>query len=271
VYVQVLRLAITVRTNEREVLDALRFLAHRAQQPDTPVTRVECLVRRHGAQYEVSANGAVIDSAPSPVSVLETLFAFTQSRALALFDEHALVRGAVVGTGGARALLIGERGCGLTSLCVRSLHLGAAAEGDAFALLGADGVTPLPRRFLLRAGAGELLPELGNALERLPAISSNDDVIRAFDPAEAGFEWQIRRGPVDACVVIEPNHGGETRLTTIGETEMVRRVMACCTPPVAGGREWLHTLSALVTRAACWRLQLGTIDAAAPAVIRVLA
>jgi hypothetical protein len=176
------------------------------------------------------------------------------------FPDHALARGAVLRDGPARVLLVGEPRCGLTSLALRLLHGGAVVEGDQFALLGADGLTPLPRRLKLSDDAGALLPELAAVLSRLPAVPSGDGMIRGYDPVAHGFAWEIRSGGIDACVVVEPNYGGDSRLVAIGETETVRRVIARCSPPATGGGRWLADVVKLVGGTRCWRLQLGGLE-----------
>src|SRR5205807_1643225 len=134
-----LRLSVDVSSDAAEVLPALRFLGQSARQPVTPDHQLSCVVTRVTGGYDVRANDQSIDVAPSPEAVLRTLFAHTTRRALALSRDHTLVHGAVVRDGPARALVIGDPGCGLTSLAVRLMHSQGAAEGDAFSLLGPTG------------------------------------------------------------------------------------------------------------------------------------
>lgn len=260
---QVLSLAVEVRTPAPEVAAAVEFLAQTARQPAAPTQELVFDVTPAGAVYVVAVGDAVIDRSPSPEAVLEVLFAHVQSAVVEMHADHVLVRGAVLRHGSSRALLVGETGCGLTSLAVRLLTTGARFEGDAFALLGADGLTPLPRRLALRPDSRELLAELADGFDDLPCVIGDGGGMRALDPARAGYDWEIRRGPIDACVAVQANFGGQSRLVAIGETEMVRRIVTRSTPPVSGGHGWLRHVVALVRGTACWELQNGRLDDAA--------
>lgn len=252
---QLLALEVELTSAVPEVLEVIQFLVQRARQPPRTQRRVSIAVDTDERGYAVVVDGTTIDHAPTPQAVLDTVFAHLQMRLLGCYPNHALVRGAVVWLGPTRALLTGEPGCGISSLAVKLLYEAEHVEGDAFALVGPDGVTPLPRRFVLREGSRQLLPEV--ALGRLPTMPSGDGVIWALDPAEAGFDWEIRSGAIDACVWIEANHGSPSRLLNIGHTELARRVMSRCSAAPAGGRGWLQNVVRVTAEAEPWRLQLG--------------
>jgi hypothetical protein len=264
---QALALEVELRSADEEVLAAAEFLRHRARQPQTPAERLTLTVTRRGSTYEI-ADSDVIDRAPDAGAVLATVFAIVQARLLSCFPDHALARGAVIRSGAARLWLAGPPRCGITSLTLASLYAGAAVEGDAFALLGADGLTALPRRFVLQPGADALVSQV--RLVGLPTAPSGNGVVWAFDPSEAGFDWEIRRGPIDCCIWVEPNHGGDSRLERVAQTQMLRMLMSRCSPPSGGGRRWIRELVALLDGARCARLQLGRLPDAV-ALLRGLA
>jgi hypothetical protein len=266
----VLKLGVEIRSSDPDVLSAIEFVANDARQPEPATEHVTFSIQSGQHEHVVSVDGQVIDRAPSAAAVAETLFTQIQTRALRLFPHHALVRGAVLRDRGTRALLVGEPGAGITSLVVRMLHSGAAVEGDAFALLGADGVTPLPRRFMLRHGTEAVLPEFAGTLDSLPSAPSGLSVVWGYDPARAGFEWDIQRGAIAACVAIDPSHGADSRLLPLSATDAVRRVVARCSPPAEGGGSWLREVVRLLSAASCWRLVLGRLEDAVPALRQAL-
>jgi hypothetical protein len=257
---QVLVLDVELTSAAPELMDVAQFLVQHARQPVATQRRVAVAIDRRERGYAVSIDGVAIDQAPTPQAVLQTVFAALQGRLLGSFPDHALVRGAVVSIGPVRTLLIGEPGCGLSSLAVKALYARHRVEGDAFALLGPEGVTPLPRRFVLREGTARLLPEV--ELHRLPTTPSGDGVISGLDPTEVGFDWEIGSGAIDACVWVEANHGAPSRLTTCSHIEIVRRLMSRCSRPPAGGRDWLQHAVRMTAKAHSLRLQLGRLDEA---------
>ena len=113
----------------------------------------------------MSRDGRPRRRAPGPDAAIDALYAVVNADALALWPESPLLRGALGVVEQRRLLLIGEPRGGTTALAVRLLFGGASIEGDAFALLGADGLVALPRRFVLRTGARELLPEVAGRLD----------------------------------------------------------------------------------------------------------
>jgi hypothetical protein len=209
----------------------------------------------------IALNGAPIARLPGPAAAADALFARVSSDAVGLMPDRALLRAALGADCGRRFLLLGKPGAGLTALSVRLLYQGASIEGDAFVAIGEHDAIALPRRFVLRFGAGELLPEIADLLERLPARPDGAGAaIWAFDPADAGFDWTLRQGPVDMCVLIEPNHGGRSMLSALPHYEMARQIISRCSAPPAGGRAWLRSAVALADASACFRLQLGQLD-----------
>lgn len=257
---QLLRLDVEIRADPQLGSD-IEFLAHGAQHP-FPTTRSAIYeAEPDGIDWVISRDGAPASRLPGRDAAADALFAQTGRDAIGSMPDHVLLRGALGVDHGRRYLLLGDHGAGLTALSVRLLHTGAAVEGDAFALLGDDGVIAFPRRFCLRRGARELLPELADHIDELPERPDGaGSKIWAYDPAAAGFTWALRQGPVDVCVAVEPNHGGRSMLVPLPRYEMARTIISRCTPPASGGPEWIRRATALADAARCFKLQLGGLD-----------
>lgn len=255
-------LALEVQLSaDSELRNDIEFLAHCATQSFTATDTAHYDVRAEGVDWLISLDGAPLGRLPGRDAAADELFARVTSHALGLMPAYTLLHGALGSYHGQRFLLLGDHLAGLTALSVRLLYRGASIEGDAFTLLGSDGVIALPRRFCLRFGARELLPEVADLLDGLPSRADGaGGTIWAFDPARAGFDWQLEHGPVDACVLVEPNHGGRSMLTAMPRYEMAGAIINRCTPPAAGGRGWVRQATALADRGACFKLQLGQLD-----------
>jgi hypothetical protein len=266
--VALLCLEVRISTESPAVRDALRFLVHQATQPVSPRQALELSVQPRTDGYLVRGAG-LSDLAPDAASVRETVFAAGQAALLRAASEHALVRGAVLSISGRRVWLVSAPGSGLSTLATHALFAGEGAEGDACALLGADGLTPLPRRFLLRPGCAPLLP--GVDFSRLPTAPSGLGVVWGFDPAEAGFRWEIAQGGVDACVWVEPNHGAATRIRAITRTRLLELVISRSSPSPAGAARLLSAVAGLLGEARCLALDLGAPSTALAALADALA
>jgi hypothetical protein len=265
-----LRLDVEIRADPA-LRPVVEFLAHGAEPPFAASTTALYEAFGTGGDWTVARDGRPRRRAPGPAAAIEALYAVVNADALVLWPTSPLLRGALGTLEGRRLLVIGERGAGVTCLAVRLLFDGAQIEGDAFALLAEDGPIAVPRRFALRTGARVLLPEVAELVDGLPWLPDGaDGRISGFDPAEAGFPWALRQGPIDLCVAVEPNHGGRSRIFAEPRYEMVRRLMARSTPPAAGGSSWIAAVSRLVDAADCWCMQLGDLDEAIAALRSVL-
>jgi hypothetical protein len=118
------------------------------------------------------------------------------------------LHGGLATVDGARVLVAGPKGAGKTTLALRLLFDGHAVEGDERVYLRDGDAVALPRRFHCKPGVGELVPELAPLLPSLPTTTAWADgspqTIAAFDPTEAGLSWELRCGPVDACILLAP-------------------------------------------------------------------
>lgn len=270
---QVLRLDVEIAAEPETTLRmGLDYLTHSAVQPfgATSSARYDARLLTHGS-WTIARDGRLRRRAPGAASAVDALYAIVNADALALWPRAPMVRGAVGTLRGRRFLMIGEPRAGVTSFAIRLMFGGASMEGDAFALLDDNGLIALPRRFALRTGARELLPEVAELLDGLPWLPDGaDGRIWGLDPAEAGFRWELGQGPIHVCVVVEPNHGGRSRIFREAHHEMARLLMERCSPPPDRGSTWIARAAALVNGASCWRMQLGDLDEAVAALGTVL-
>jgi hypothetical protein len=260
---QLLRLDVEIRADPL-VRAGVEFLSQSATHPFAAEgLAVYQVSPGEDGSWTVSRDGIERGRMPGPDAAVDSLFAAVNGDALTLWPDCPVLRGAVGTLGGRRFLLIGRHGTGLTSLAVRLLFGGAQLEGDAFAVLTADGLIPVPRRFVLRRGADALLPEVSGMLDGLPALDDGGGGrIWGLDLTEAGFDWRLQLGPVDVCVAVEPNHGGRSRAFPEAHHEMARELIGRCSRPPHGGTDWIRRATVLADGAACWRLQLGRLDEA---------
>jgi hypothetical protein len=122
-------------------------------------------------------------------------------------------------------LLMGDKGAGKTTLVNRLMLAGHHIEGDEMTLVCNGELMAVARRLHLKPGSGKLLPELAAKLKTLPVAHAGELQIRALDPGEAGYRWQLERGPVQHLVWLSANHQGATSLKPLGSFETLQHLL----------------------------------------------
>ena len=143
-----------------------------------------------------------------------------------------------------------------TTLATALLVAGLCVPADESAVVR-DGVAiPVTRRFHLRPDAETLVSGLAQFTTALPQVGEGRT--RAFDPAEAGFEWTVSPRRVDHVILLRRS-GGESRLTRHSQVaatpELVDQVFSCGESPGARFR----AVAGLLRVARCWALTTGDL------------
>jgi hypothetical protein len=262
--------AVRVRGDDDAVARAIEFVAQDARQPVAPEHVVEFTVRRAGDGYAVAQDGRALDEERDARGVMESVFRHAHQEAFTALRGATLLRAAVGLVSGRRVLILGEPRSGVTALCVRLLQGGAGMEGDALCVVTDGEVTAFPRAFHLRNGIERVLPDLAPQLDGLPRLEGQaGDRIWAWRPDRAGFGWEVRQAPVDAVVVVEPNHGGDTRIREHPRYLTVQRVVRMAAARGPAGAV-VAELTGIVGAADCHVLTLGEPGRSAIAMERAL-
>jgi hypothetical protein len=170
----------------------------------------------------------------------------------------------VVSIDGRRALLVGAKGVGKTTLLLRLLYDGHAVEGDEVVYARAGEAVCQPRNFHVKPSSELLVPELTGAWASLPSTSTTDGlVIRAFDPAAAGFAWALARAPIDVAFVLHPNHGRTASCRPLSSVAGVEAAIANALPTTLAAGHVVRTCSTLLGHIPAHVLTVGDVDATA--------
>ncbi len=280
VEVQVLGAAARVTLDPsvtRTLGPTLALASQRARQPDEHPERVELRAgpATPGGGGAVALplfalereDGTRLASGDS-MTMLNALIADTEARAAALERAGTVLRAGCVHIGGRRVVLTGWGAPGVTTVLLALGRRGHLLETDSQLFLAGGGLSAVTRRFLVRRHAVDVLDWLDPVLAATPWLQNRaGETVHAVDPTAFGMDWEAGRGPVDAVVELEGNHGGSNRLRPRSRWEAVRALADRARDPAGGPggspAQWLGQLCSVVDRAQCLRLTVGDADGAA--------
>jgi hypothetical protein len=248
---------------EPDVAEALRYLVTGAKHHFDAVSTMHYVVRADtDGTHRVYEEGDFLDSAPTAESVLDLVYRRVHQRAFELASLRGWVRlhGAVVDCAGGRVLLIAPSGTGKTTLSCRLLLDGVGVAADESVMIRHGASVPVARRFHLKPNIEEVIPDLRPYTDHLPSLK--DGSVRAFDPSEAQFPWDIEEVQVTHVVLLERSSGPPTLLPVSAVTVMPE-IVAESFPHQEPKGDLLSQIARLLTEARCWRLHMGSVTGAA--------
>jgi hypothetical protein len=141
-------------------------------------------------------------------------------------SDWPMVHGATFIVDGKRLLLVGDKGQGKSTLALHLLLGGHRIEGDEHLSVGEATVVVRPRTLRIKPGSLVLL-NAPSLLRDAPSIDTWDGIpVYAVDPSRFGQPWRIEEGPLDACIVIDANHGGRSICRPISADACFRALMS---------------------------------------------
>jgi hypothetical protein len=162
-----------------------------------------------------------------------------------------------------RFLLAGDRGAGKTTLATRMLFEGATVYGDETVLLEEGEIMPFPRKFHLKEGTLPLIPQLipmGRKLRSYPAYYGGRFFF--FDPTDAGFEWPVSKGKLDAVFYLEPHHGKTSEIETCPRWLMSQKILLQASDFAANPEYQISQLCRLVDASESFTIHIGDLNTA---------
>ena len=172
--------------------------------------------------------------------------------------DAGILHAAALRRGSQRVLLVGTASAGKTSLALRLAQSGFEVEGDEHVFLEDDGVIARPRGCRVKETSLALLPAIAANIAAAP-VYVDEDGRRTFnvDPRLIGGTWRIYKGPVDALVVLRPNHGGSSSLRPMAPLAVAQTVISELGLRAAGRSASVGAVARLVSRTRLYDLSLG--------------
>jgi len=262
---QVLWHEVHIDVDDEVAAAQVALLEQHAHHTESAVARIALSVRSTDVGYQILDNGDLCATASSPEEMLDVLFGRVYRRATELASLKGWVRihGAVADVGARRVVVVGAGYAGKTTLSVGLLAEGCRVEVDESFVTRDGNVFGVARRLHVKPGTLELLPTAG-WLSDAPVFGELP--MRAVDPTEHGFDWDIGSGPIDALFVLrrtdEPSWVRDETAT-----QAVQNLMTQVFPVVESRQTIVRQLSSLAASVPCHALFAGP-DGKAPSLVR---
>jgi hypothetical protein len=272
--VQLLSCEFSILSDAEPVVQWLDRVRSSAEQ-DHPVSRRHRLeVQGEAGGYRVREDGEDRGLRPDPQAAGALVEQRLHELAFDALADYTKVHAGCATWRDRRLLVVGHGRAGKSTLMARLLYEGFSVEGDEMVVVCGTRVVAYPRRFGIRRPTLELVPQLGALAPGLAGTpdphGANGYHVLALDPAELGFPWRIRSGPVDHLFLLERRHEGPSRVDPCPSHVVIQRVMAQSTPPRGGAAAWVRDVCRIVASARCHALTLGDLDSAVAALERCL-
>ena len=260
-----------IRSNCADFMGRLGYLAQRAEQQFPLAERCTIEVMRTDEGYRISDDGGEAEAELSASSAFDRLFQRMHRRVLDGLPDHIRIHAASGNGPDGAFLLVGPKRSGKTTLVLRLIAEAYDVTGDELVLLRDGQAVAFPRRFYVREGSLDLLPQVNALHASAPFVhNAREGRLIAVDPIQLGRPWRISPARVSAIFFIEPNHGARTTVVPCRKVDMVRRIIPECTPPASGRPDWIADLCRSVDHAGTFTIRLGELESAVLAIGRIL-
>jgi hypothetical protein len=262
VIVRTLSHELLLRTDSPEVRAKLMFMNTEPRIPDRRLKTVNLEIEPVGAFFRICPPGL-----PAAEGSLETV-AQAAYRLIAAWwsteiNSAPVMHAAMAVIDGCRVVFVGDKHAGKTTLMLKLIQEGCAVQGDENLIVTGGGAIATPRCLHVKESSLDVLPALSEQIRPLPFVTDwIGNVVYSCPPNFTGAEWTIVEGPVDALVFLEPNFGGSSVLSPLGQERAFEQVLENAFLPTTGRARAVARLRTLALGCCCWRLQTGNLDQA---------
>jgi hypothetical protein len=262
---------IVIKTSERLLFEALRFLECVPDIQSAPALETVVTVEPYRGRYRICEEGMDDQEVLGIRALVEHLQAKVLSLSFQSNPRAGVLHAASLRRGYRRILITGGEATGKTTLSLRLIRAGCDFEGDENVFLEDDGVIARPRACRVKETSLALLPEIADVISASPCeVDYFGRTIFNVDPRSIGGTWRIEKGHVDCIVVLRPNHGGYSSIRPMPPLPLSQALISEFGLREAGRGAAIATIAKLVSNTNGFDLSLGDHETAIECIDRVL-
>lgn len=259
--VRTLRHDLRIAAPDEAAAAALRFMQARPTVADMPAEPVDIAVeRRYGFLHVRLPDGTLCEGTAQ--AVLNELHGLHFNLTRGEFPEAALLHGGCLSFADGHAVVIGDKAAGKTTLLTYLATSGWPVCGDEHVVLLGGEAMPRPRSLRIKGGTLAYLPQAARQhVLTAPFVTDWQGApIYAVEPSALGVSWVLHRRPIRDLVFLTGNHGGRSRLRSLGFDDAIARLLPNTILPDRARAKTFAQLAGVVRGARCWELRNGQLD-----------
>ncbi|MEO8669238.1 MAG: hypothetical protein ABI399_12020 [Bauldia sp.] len=269
VLVRTLKHEYRIAARSEAALQAIAFMATTPEIAGAALEPVNLTIEERYGFFELKVPGGELVAGTASV-LLAALHGLVWADLLESEAGSPIVHGATVLGPWGRALLVGFKTSGKTTLALHLIAAGFQVEGDEHLVIRSDSVIARPRTLRVKPGSLAMVPSLADAVRIRPFVTAWDGMpIYAVEPSIAGVAWTIAPGRLDRLVFVEPNHGGRSGMVPMPKPAVLPRLLEESLLPQAGVPAAFGRLRQLAMSVPAYRLSLGDLEGAQRCLLRL--
>ena len=262
---------IRIFTNSQTLWDRLADIAIDAREDLPPAGELNFSFEIGEERLEVRQEGELVYHGYDLDALTTQLDLRISHSVLKEIDGAIRLHGGLATIGKRNTLIIGDKNSGKTTLLLNLLLKGHGAHCDENLIVRGGQVIPYPRKFHVKDGTLELLPDLAARVGHLRGYDYHlGGKFRFVQPPDLGNAWNI--SPLDPTdiILLRPGFDQPPRILRTSQIDMLKALLFQTTNLSKTPANQIEMLTSMVRSCACHTMQVGEPEATAGLLLQAM-